>query len=193
SVILQGSRLGRLIEGALPANRGKLEIGGVTWRLRALADLVTDSPSPITLDGLRIVDPEGTVVLDVPHLEARVRLRTLIKGSFAIHDLRIPKASWRFARMAQEDKIGFLSALAPKEPPRRPPGSVTRKKEDAGPGSFFQLVNAELGDFTAVFDFPGTWGLELRHAHLVASLIQSSVDPKHPIFGFDVTSVVAEG
>ncbi len=66
SVILQGPRLGHLIESALPANRGKLEIGGVTWSLRALVDILTDAPSPITVDGLRILDPEGTVVLDVP-------------------------------------------------------------------------------------------------------------------------------
>ena len=47
----------------------------MTWSLRALGDLLTDAPSPITVDGLRILDPEGTVVLDVPHLEARVKLR----------------------------------------------------------------------------------------------------------------------
>ena len=48
SVVLQGPRLAALIQGALPHNRGKLELGGVTWSLRALADLVTDAPSPIT-------------------------------------------------------------------------------------------------------------------------------------------------
>jgi len=42
--VLQGPRLGRLIEGALPANAGKMHLGGVTWHLRAIADLVTDAP-----------------------------------------------------------------------------------------------------------------------------------------------------
>ena len=161
SVILQGPRLGHLIESALPANRGKLEIGGVTWSLRALADILTDAPSPITVDGLRILDPEGTVVLDVPHLEARVKLKTLIGGSFSIHDLRVAQASWRFAQMSKEQSIGFLAALAPKTPPPpQPAGAATAKN---GPGSFFEIVNAELGDLNAVFDFPGVWGLELRH------------------------------
>src|SRR3569623_737242 len=73
SVVLQGPRLGGLITGALPKNRGKLEIGGVNWSLRALIDIVTDAPSPISVDGLRIVDPEGTEVLDVPHLDAAVK------------------------------------------------------------------------------------------------------------------------
>ena len=45
----------------------------------------------------------------------------------------------------------------------------------------------------AIFDFPGAWGLELRHAHARASLIQSTVDPTHPVFGFDAGPVVASG
>ena len=35
SVVLQGPRLGHLIEGALPENAGKLSLGGVEWHLRA--------------------------------------------------------------------------------------------------------------------------------------------------------------
>jgi hypothetical protein len=186
SVVLQGPRLGKLVEGALPENAGKMSIGGIEWHLRALVDIVTDAPSPIAVDGLKIVDPEGTVVLDVPHLEARVKLRTLIKGSFSIHDLRVPKVLWRFAEMEHAEGIGFLAALAPKHPaPPAPPSDA--------PGSFFEIASSELGDLDAIFDFPGSWGLELRHAHARASIIQSSVDPKHPIFGFDAGPVDVSG
>lgn len=190
SIILQGSRLGRLIEGTLPENKGKIHIGGVTWRLRALVDLVTDEPSPISVDGLQIVDPEGTVVLDVPHLDCKVKLRTLVAGgSFSIHDLRVPVALWRFAAMKSSEGIGFLAALAPKkEAPPPPPGSKPK-----GPGSFFEIDGAELGDLNAIFDFPGSWGLELRHAHARASLKQDGVDPEHPSFGFDAGPVLASG
>jgi hypothetical protein len=185
SVVLQGPRLGKLIEGALPPNQGKLLIGGVEWHLRALVDIVTDAPSPIAVDNLKIIDPEGTVVLDVPHLDARVKLRTLIGGSFSIHDLQVPKVLWRFAAMAHTEGIGFLAALAPKTPPPpAPPGT---------PGSFFEIASAELGDLDVIFDFPGSWGLELRQTHARASLIQSSVDPKHPVFGFDAGPVVSTG
>jgi len=192
SVVLQGPRLGAIIQRALPENRGKLEIGGVGWSLRALADLITDVPTPITLDGLRIIDPEGTVVLDVPHLEARIKLRTLMAGSFSIHDLKVGKAVWRFAAMnGGAGAIGFLAALEPKTPPPpRPPGAP---REAKGAGSFFHIVNADLTDLNAIFDFPGAWGLELRHARAAASLIQSTVDPLHPIFGFDAGPIVAAG
>jgi autotransporter translocation and assembly factor TamB len=188
SVVLQGPRLGRLIEGSLPPNAGKLHIGGVTWHLRALVDLLTDAPSPIAVEGLQIVDPEGAVVLDVPYLEAKVKLRTLIKGSFSIHELRVPKILWRFAQLKNGDAIGFLAALAPRTPPPPPPPGAP-----PGPGSKFEIGDAELGDLTAVFDFPGAWGLELRHAHGTVSLLQSTLDPQHPIFGFDARQVVAEG
>ena len=192
SVVMQGPRLGSLIQGALPENRGKLAIGGVNWSLRALVDLMTDAPSPISLDGLRITDPEGTVVLDVPHLEAKVKLRTLIGGSFSIHELKVGKAMWRFAQMKNSEGIGFLAALAPKGAPAEPP-PPDPAKEPQGPGGFFEIASAELEDLNAIFDFPGTWGLELRHARANASLIQSAVDRKHPIFGFDAGPIVAEG
>ena len=191
SVVLQGPRLGAMIQGALPDNRGKLLIGGVTWSLRALGDLLTDAPSPITLDGLKIIDPEGTTVLDVPHLEARVKLRTLIAGSFSIHDLKVGKGTWRFAQMNRSPEIGFIAALQPK-----PTGATLQPvlpKEPQERGSLFEIVNADLDDLNVIFDFPGTWGLELRHASGTASLIQSSINPKDPIFGFDARSLVAEG
>ncbi len=188
SIVLQGPRLGKLIEGSLPENKGKLKIGGVTWRLRALVDIVTDNPSPIAVDGLQIVDPEGTVVLDVPHLDARVKLRTLIAGSFSIHDLRAPVALWRFAAMQHSEGIGFLAALAPKNPSPPPPPSAPKR-----PGSFFEIASVELGDLNAIFDFPGSWGLELRHAHARASLKQDGTDPDHPTFGFDAGPVLAAG
>ncbi|HEX2658292.1 MAG TPA: hypothetical protein VHU40_08475, partial [Polyangia bacterium] len=192
SVVVQGPRLGNIIQGALPANRGKIELSGVTWSLRALVDLITDAPSPITLDGLRITDPEGTVVLDVPHLEARVKLRTLIGGSFSIHDLKVGKATWRFAQMKDSPGIGFLAALESKPPAVPPPPKPAGDQKNAK-GSFFEIAEADLDDLNALFDFPGVWGLELRRARAHASLIQSTVDPAHPIFGFDAGPVVAEG
>ncbi|HEV3032358.1 MAG TPA: hypothetical protein VG319_11990, partial [Polyangia bacterium] len=188
SVVLQGPRLGHLIEGALPANAGKISLGGIEWHLRALLDIITDVPSPVAVDGLKIVDPEGTVVLDVPHLDARIKLRTLIGGGFSIHDLRVPKVLWRFAALEHGEGIGFLAALGPKVPPPPPP-----KDAPPAPGGFFEIASAELGDLDAIFDFPGSWGLELRHTHARASLIQSSLDPKHPVFGFDAGPIVSTG
>jgi len=186
-LLLQGPRLGALIGGLLPENRGKLTLGGVHWSLRALPDLVTDTPTPISVDGLRIVDAEGVTVLDVPHLEARVKLRTLVGGSFAISELRASQAFWRFAALKGGPGIGFLDALASKHP--GPPKPIDPKV----PGGFFSLQDAALGDLTVQFDFPGAWGLELRHASVHADLEQSAVNPLNPTFGFVASRVIAQG
>ena len=75
----------------------------------------------------------------------------------------------------------------------RPRTPSTKPPDPNAPGSSFAIADAELGDLTALLDFPGVWGLDLLHAHGHVSLLQTSVDPHHPFFGFDGTSVVAEG
>ncbi len=114
--------------GRCRRTRARCTIGGVTWHLRALVDLATDAPSPIAVEGLKIVDPEGTVVLDVPYLEAKVRLRSLIGGSFSIHELRVPKALWRFSQLKHGDAIGFLAALGAQDTAAR------RRRQARRPG-----------------------------------------------------------
>lgn len=158
NIVLQGERLGSFVTGVLPKKRGKLILGGIHWRLRAIADLVTDTPSPVVIDGLKIVDPEGTLVLDVPHLTADVPLRSLIGGNIAIHNLKVGKSSWRFGKMKDGSAVGFTAALA--DPPR-PKKPEPDKRKDSGGGGYFRIVNADLDGLTAVFDFPA-WGLELR-------------------------------
>src|SRR6185503_18375603 len=118
------------------------------------------------------------------------KLRTLIaRGSFSIHDLRVPVALWRFAALKNSEGIGFTAALAPKvDPPPPPPGYKPK-----GPGSFFEIAGAEIGDLNAILDFPGSWGLELRHAHARVTLKQDGTDPEHPTFGFDAGPVLAAG
>ena len=120
-------------------------------------------------------------MLDVPHLEARVKLRTLIGGSFSIHDLKAGKAAWRFAQMKESPGIGFIAALASAPPPAAARPAQERRR--AGPGSFFEITGADIDELNVLFDFPGSWGLELRHARVHASLIQSAVDPRIPSSG----------
>ena len=74
------------------------------------------------------------------------------------------------------------------DPPPPPPGYKPK-----GPGSFFEIAGAEIGDLNAILDFPGSWGLELRHAHARVTLKQDGTDPEHPTFGFDAGPVLAAG
>lgn len=161
--VFQGKTLASIVSKVLPPMRGKIEIKAVRWKARALIDLVTDRPTPVIVEGLRVTDPEGAVVLEAPRLQVKVRARSAIGGKIFLHDLEIgPGSLWRFAALKKSEDNGFLSAFQPAgettpvTPPPRAPG-------EPPPDPFsFQIVNASLDGLTAVFDFPA-WGLELRN------------------------------
>jgi hypothetical protein len=181
---LQGERLASVVNYVLPAQRGQMRFGSIHIRPRILYDLLADRATPVVVGNLRITDPEGTVVLDVPQLEVSVRLQPLISGAgIILSDLKVgPNSIWRFAKMKTQKGIGFLSAFDSKTPAPPPP---PEKKKEAG--SIFQIVNAELNGFRAIFDFPGAWGLDLRDIHAPASVL---VDGKGFV-GWDVTNLEA--
>lgn len=186
-VFVQGPRLAAIVNGVLPEMKGSLHFGSIRWKPRLLFDLVADRATPMVVDGLVIKDPEGTVVLDVPHLEVSVRLRTLIGGGgIILSDLKVgPKSVWSFSKMTKLPGIGFLASFDPKKPapppPPRLPGAPKEKP------FVFQIVNAELDGFRAIFDFPGVWGLDLRDIHAPASVL---VDGEGFV-GWDVTNLEA--
>ena len=70
-------------------------------------------------------------MLDVPHLDAKVKLRTLIAGgSFSIHDLRAPVGAVAVRRAEEQRGDRVLAALAPKKEP--PPPAARRQAQGAG-------------------------------------------------------------
>jgi hypothetical protein len=186
-LFVQGPRLASIVNGVLPAMKGSLHFGSIRWKPRLLVDLVTDRATPMVVEGLLIKDPEGSVVLDVPRLEVSVRLKTLISGGgIILADLKVgPDSVWRFSKMAKLPGIGFLASFDPQKPspppPPRPPGAPKEKP------FVFQIVNAELDGFRAIFDFPGVWGLDLRDIHAPASVL---VDGEGFV-GWDVTNLEA--
>jgi autotransporter translocation and assembly factor TamB len=170
-LFVQGPRLAAIVNGVLPPMKGSIHFDSIRWQPRLLVDLVTDKATPMVVEGLKITDPEGTTVLDVPNLEVGVRLGTLIGGGgIILSDLKVgPKSVWLFGKMKKDQGIGFLSSFDPKNPaPPPPPPRPGAKKEKA---FVFQIVNAELDGFRAIFDFPGVWGLDLRDIHAPASLL----------------------
>src|SRR5688572_4390009 len=135
--------------------RGKIEFRSARWHARALADLMTDRPTPVTVEGLRITDPEGTVVLDAPRLEVKVRARSAIAGKIHLHDLKLgPGSSWRFAALKKSEGNGFLSSFEPAGARPSPPSAPPPPPDPNAEPFTFQIVNAQLDGLTAVFDFP---------------------------------------
>ena len=170
-LFVQGPRLAAIVNGVLPPMKGRLHFDSIRWQPRLLVDLITDQATPMVVEGLKITDPEGTTVLDAPNLGVSVRLGTLIGGGgIILSDLKVgPKSVWLFAKMKKEKGIGFLSSFDPKNPTPPPPPPPPGAKK--GKPFVFQIVNADLNGFRAIFDFPGVWGLDLRDIHSPASLL----------------------
>jgi autotransporter translocation and assembly factor TamB len=182
AVVLQGPTLAAVVRKVMPAMKGRIEVRAVHWHARALVDLLTDRPTPLTVEGLRITDPEGILVLDVPHLEVKVRPRSALGSKIYLHDLVVsPGSFWRFAAMRHRVGNGFLRSFALASAPELPVPST------ASGGTVFDIVNAQLQGLTAVFDFPA-WGLELRNIRAPVSL---TVDGD--FVGWDARGVDARG
>lgn len=187
AVFLQGERLARLVSSRLPELGGKLEFRTINWSAGLVPALLTDAPTTVRLEGVRVRDPEGTVVLEAPVLEMKIAPRSAMAGHVKLIELTMgPGSSWRFASMKNK-QIGFLAALVPVPDPKRPrlPPDPTAKVQPFT----FELVRARLDGLTATFDFPGAWGLELRDCQGEASF-ELIVAQNAAVF-FDVTNLHA--
>jgi len=162
---LQGERMGAFVAKVLPEMRGKMEFRSIRWPARLLVDILLKRPTPFSVDGVKFFDPEGSVVVDVPHLDVKIELHQLINGGgLFMHDMEVgPNSYWRFGRMQKTKRgIGFLAAFDPKHPSPptpRPPGAKPDK------GFAIRIFNAQLNGIRVVFDFPHVWGFDLRDIH----------------------------
>jgi hypothetical protein len=179
-LVIRGALLGRVIEAMMPATRGHVRIGGGGgWSWGDLYALARGRQAAVSLDDVRVVDPEGTEVLRVRHVSAHieVHLKPLL---VTIRALRIEDADWIFGQMRTEPKIGFLAAFEP----------VARRAKPARPspgGSEIAIVGARLEGVNATFDYP-SWGLVLKDVHADAGLGVVGGRPLAvaPPFSFDV-------
>ena len=176
-LIIRGALFGRLVEAMMPATRGHLHIGSGRWSWGEIYGLVRGQPVAVALDDVRVVDPEGTEVLRVRHVSARIEgHRKPFK--ITIHDLRVEDADWIFGQMRHEQKIGFLAAFEPvarRARPARPSGGTSE----------IAIVGARLEGLNATFDFP-SWGLVLKDVHADAGLGVVGGRPTAAPFTFDV-------
>jgi hypothetical protein len=159
--VVRDARFGWVVGRVLPKMRGHLQIGGGRWHWADLYALVRGRPARLSLADVRVVDPEGTEVLRVRRVSARVEVQRK-PFRIAIDELRVEDAVWVFSQMRGETKIGFLAALesvGPRPPPARP---------EAG-GFQISIAGARLEGLTATFEFP-SWGLVLRDVHADAAL-----------------------
>jgi hypothetical protein len=178
-IYFRGERFGRLVESALPETRGHTHVGGGDWSWGAVIALLRGQPAALALDDLTITDPEAIEVLHIDHLSARIEVHRK-PTRIIIHDLEIKDARWRFARMAKENKVGFLAAFEGVKKAARKPSKPPTSTE-------LSIAGARLEGIEATFDLP-TWGLNLRDVHAIGAL-----DFKGKTFTFEVKDADVRG
>ena len=150
-IYFRGERFGQLVERMLPDWRGHVHVGGGHWNWGTVIALVRGRPAAIAFEDVTIIDPEGTEVLHIEHVSARIEAHRK-PTRIIIHDLDIKDARWRYARMKGENKVGFLAAF--EGIPRK-----VRKKPSKPTSSEISIAGARLDGVEATFDLigPGAW------------------------------------
>ena len=166
-VVVSGARFGRVVGWLMPATRGTLSVAAGTWSWGAVWSIWRGRPAPLSLDGIRIADPEGVEVLRAEHVDGSVEL-SRDRTRLVLRDLHIRRAFWRFAQMKNEREVGFLAALQPARRAAAPP------RARGGGLASFAITGADLDGIDLTFDQPG-WGLVLTDVHARGQLALASV------------------
>ena len=160
-IYFQGDRFGQLVERAMPETRGHTHVGGGHWNWGTLIALLRGRPAAINFEDVTVTDPEGTEVLHVEQLSARIEVHR-DPTRIIIHDLQLSGARWRFANMSKEKKVGFIAAFEGIPKPARKPSKPT-------PLPSVSIVGARLDGIDVTF-IQKDWGLALRDVHAIGGL-----------------------
>jgi len=116
-----GEALAKLITQGFNKNRrGRMEIGSVTWRPRAVLDYLSGQPTPVSVTGLKLYDVHGKLVVDVPHATALIYLEPLRRNtSLVVEDLEVDGGFLHvemFAKPEDPDvlEIGVVGLFSPR-------------------------------------------------------------------------------
>lgn len=196
-ILVRGPSFAWLVGRVLPPVGGVVELGGGGLAADAVLAYLRGRPIGLTLERVRIVDPEGVEVFRSARVEAKVIVDR--RGwRLIVDELRPGRGTWRFARMQKRNGIGFLAAF--QRPARTPPapaagrdaGRATQRRGSAeARAGGVTLRRVVFDGLDAEFDFPG-WGLVLRDVAATGGL-QAGVDAAGPSFGFEVRDVHARG
>jgi hypothetical protein len=178
-IYFRGERFGQLVERMLPDWRGRVHVGGGHWTWGAVISLARGRPAAIAFEDVTVIDPEGTEVLHIQQVSARIEAHRK-PTRIIIHDLDIKDGRWRFGRMKKENKVGFLAAF--ESIPRK-----ARRRPSKPTSSEISIAGARLAGVEATFDLP-TWGLVLRDVHGTGA-----IGLKGKTFTFEVKDADARG
>jgi len=161
-LVIRGTRFGTVVGWLLPVTRGKITVGGGRWSWGAVWQFLHGRPAPLELDGLRVVDPEGTEVLRAAHVTVAIEMGR-DPARFILHDLHVTDGLWRMASMRGERTSGLAAAI------QSPRAAAARARGPARAGTVFAIRGAVLDGIDTTLDFSG-WGLRVARVRARGNL-----------------------
>ncbi len=179
----------RLTQNFNRTHRGRIEIGSIHWRSKALLQLLRNGYDEVVITDLRIYDSRGHLALHVPRAVGSIKLWDIIlQGDFFLEELRFDQATIRLERYLRPDgptrqgeayEIGLVGAFETTKKAEQKLKAEQKKQEATGRSSFMVVKRFDLKGITLITDF-GDVGLRLDDVSLAGGLHYASAANKKP-------------
>ena len=166
-LLLRGPLLARLVDGQAARLCGAVSIEGGHLGMGMVPALVRQRPFEVALDGLRVLDPRGAVVVHAR--TARLQVAVLRRPwRLVVDDARLVDGGWKLVSAAPGEPPGVIAAFrTPPDPGGREACMAPTAKRPAKPaarpptkGTPFAVRGVTLDDISVELSFPA-WGLAL--------------------------------
>jgi len=178
----------RLTENFNRTHRGRIQIGSIHWRSKAILQLLRNGYDDVVVTDLRIYDSRGHLALHVPRAVGRIKLWDIIlKGDFFLEQLYADQATVRLERYLRPDgpdqagdryEIGLAGAFETTKKAAKK-DQAAKKRESSGQRTFMVVKRFDLAGVTLITDF-GDVGFRLDDVSLAGRLHYASASTRQP-------------
>jgi hypothetical protein len=182
-----GALAQRLTRSFNRTHRGRIQIGSIHWRSKAVLQLLRAGYDDVVITDLRIYDSRGHLALHVPRAVGRIKLwDVILRGDFFLKSLRFDQAIIRLERYLRPDgpnragdphEIGLFGAFETTKKLARE--ELAGKRASAGRRSYMVVERFDLKGITLITDL-GDVGLRLDDASLGGRLHYASAESSRP-------------
>jgi len=179
----------RLTENFNRTHRGRIQIGSIHWRSKAILQLLRNGYDDVVITDLRIYDSRGHLALHVPRAMGSIKLwDVILRGDFFLDQLWADQATLRLERYLRPDgpdrtgdryEIGLVGAFETTKKAARKEQIEKKKSEDAGRRGFMVVKRFELKGITFITDF-GDVGFRLDDVSLGGGLHYATAGARQP-------------
>ncbi len=179
----------RLTKDFNRTHRGRITIGAIHWRSKAILQLLRNGYDDVVVTDVRIYDSRGHLALHVPRAMGRIKLwDVILRGDFFLEKLKFDQATVRIERYLRPDgpdktgdlyEIGLVGAFETNK--KAAQAEEAKKKKQSGPSrrGFMVVDRFDLKGVTLITDF-GDVGLRLDDVSLGGRLHYASAGGNQP-------------